>query len=64
MYILQHYLYRQHKTTPKKIMGVDLSDIQYMIKMDKNQTHLLPVMSNTLNMLRHEQIFIGEQHLK
>ena len=37
----------------KKIIDGNFSNVQRIIKTDKNQTYLMPIMSKTLNIIRH-----------
>ena len=45
--------------TFKKLMDGHFSDVQRILKNGKIHAHSLPIISNTLNMLRHELNYIS-----
>ena len=51
-------IYKHTQQIPKKIMDDNVSYYQHLLKMNKNQTHFLPITINTLNVLHHAYIYI------
>ena len=45
--------------TSRKIMDENFSDVQHILKTDKNQTHLLPTLSKTLNIPCHALAYVS-----